>query len=68
MKKLIFSLILMLTTLQIFAQDNGVEMADQMRSNGKIYVVVGCIVVILVGLLVYLFSLDKRLKKLEKDN
>ena len=58
----------MLTTLQIFAQDNGVEMADQMRSNGKIYVVVGCIVVILVGLLVYLFSLDKRLKKLEKDN
>ncbi|WP_421940684.1 CcmD family protein [Pedobacter sp.] len=68
MKKLIFSLILMFTTLQIFAQDNGVEMADQMRSNGKIYVVVGCIVVILVGLLVYLFSLDKRLKKLEKDN
>ncbi|SES29317.1 CcmD family protein [Pedobacter rhizosphaerae] len=58
----------MFTTLQIFAQDNGVEMADQMRSNGKIYVVVGCIVVILVGLLVYLFSLDKRLKKLEKDN
>jgi hypothetical protein len=39
-----------------------------MRSNGKIYGVVGCIVVILVGLLVYLFSLDKRLKKLEKDN
>ncbi|WP_175474657.1 CcmD family protein [Pedobacter rhizosphaerae] len=68
MKKLIFSLMLMFTTLQIFAQDNGVEMADQMRSNGKIYVVVGCIVVILVGLLVYLFSLDKRLKKLEKDN
>ncbi|WP_316806377.1 CcmD family protein [Pedobacter agri] len=68
MKKIIFSLILMLTTIQLFAQDNGVEMADTLRSNGKIYVVVACIVIILVGLLAYLFSIDKRLKKIEKEN
>lgn len=58
----------MMATLQLFAQDNGVEMADNLRSNGKIYVVVICIVIILVGLLAYLFSIDKRLKKIEKEN
>jgi len=68
MKKFAFSLILMMATLQLFAQDNGVEMADALRSNGKIYVVVTCIVIILVGLLLYLFSLDKRIKKIEKNN
>ena len=57
-----------MATLQLFAQDNGVEMADALRSNGKIYVVVTCIVIILVGLLLYLFSLDKRIKKIEKNN
>ncbi|MDQ0640600.1 K+-transporting ATPase A subunit [Pedobacter sp. W3I1] len=68
MKKIFFSLILMMTALQLFAQDNGVEMADSLRSSGKIYVVVICIVIILVGLLAYLFSIDKRLKKIEKEN
>jgi len=68
MKKIFFSLILLMVTMQLFAQDNGVEMADGLRSNGKIYVVVICIVIILVGLLAYLFSIDKRLKKIEKEN
>lgn len=58
----------MMAAMQLFAQDNGVEMADSLRSNGKIYVVVICIVIILVGLLAYLFSIDKRLKKIEKEN
>jgi CcmD family protein len=58
----------MMATMQLFAQDNGVEMADSLRSNGKIYVVVICIVIILVGLLAYLFSIDKRLKKIEKES
>lgn len=68
MKKLLFSLILILSTFQLFAQDNGVEMADALRSNGKIYVVVVCIVIVLLGLLAYLFSIDKRLKRIEKQN
>ncbi|WP_231490008.1 CcmD family protein [Pedobacter sp. Leaf170] len=68
MKKILFSLILMLATIQLFAQNNDIEMADTLRSNGKIYVVVACIVIILLGLLAYLFSIDKRLKKIEKEN
>lgn len=48
-----------------FQQD--VEMADQMRSDGKIWVVVAVIAVVLVGILVYLFLLDKKISKLEKE-
>ncbi|MBX2965195.1 MAG: CcmD family protein [Cyclobacteriaceae bacterium] len=42
-----------------------VEMADTMRSEGKIYVVVGIVLIVLVGLIAYLFMLDRRVKKLE---
>ena len=68
MKKIVFTLLMLITTLNLFAQGNNVEMADALRSNGKIYVVVACIVIILVGLLIYLFSMDKRLKMLEKKS
>jgi CcmD family protein len=66
MKTILIALFMVINTVSVFAQDNGVEMADMLRSNGKIYVVVVCIVIILLGLLVYLFSLDRRLKKIEK--
>jgi protein-S-isoprenylcysteine O-methyltransferase Ste14 len=47
------------------AQDK-VQMADELRSEGKIYVVVIMILIILVGLILYLFQMDKKVKKLEK--
>ena len=62
------NLIMLITTLGLLAQNSSVEMADALRSNGKIYVVVACIVIILMGLLIYLFSMDKRLKMLEKKS
>jgi CcmD family protein len=43
------------------------EMADTMRSNGKIYVVVGIILIVLLGLVFYLFSLDKKISRIEKE-
>ncbi len=43
-----------------------VEMADQFRADGKIYVVVAVILVILIGLLVYLFRLGHRISQIEK--
>lgn len=48
------------------AQPEKVEMADVMRSEGKIYVVVAIILVVLAGLIAYLFLLDKKLSKMEK--
>jgi uncharacterized membrane protein len=44
-----------------------VEMADFMRSEGKIYVLVGIIVLIFIGLLAYLIQTDRRVSKLEKN-
>lgn len=49
----------------VSAQTQQPEMADVMRSNGKIYVVVGIILIVLVGLITYLFMLDRKITKLE---
>ena len=70
MKKLILTLTLILTfTLNLLAQNsNGVEMADALRSSGKIYIVVSVISVVFIGIAIYLFSMDSRLKKIEKQN
>ena len=46
--------------------NNEVEMADVMRSEGKIYVLVGIIVLIFIGLLIYVIQTDRRVSKLEK--
>lgn len=40
-------------------------MADGMRAEGKIYVVVAIVLLILSGLIGYLFFLDKKVSKLE---
>lgn len=39
-----------------------------MRSNGKIYVVVAVLVTILMGLFIYLISLDRKISKKEKES
>lgn len=44
-----------------------VEMADVMRSEGKIYVVVAGLVIVVAGFLAYLFFLDRKVTKLEKE-
>ncbi|MCR5887411.1 CcmD family protein [Hymenobacter sp. J193] len=46
---------------------NAPEMADTLRQDGKIYVVVAVIAVVLAGLLAYLVSLDRKLTRLEKE-
>ena len=47
--------------------NNEVEMADIMRSEGKIYVLVGIIVLIFIGLLAYVIQTDRRVSRLEKN-
>lgn len=66
MKKISLLLALMLFTICTFAQDNTVEMATVLRSSGKIWVVVGVILTILIGMYVLLFTIDRRIKKLEE--
>jgi len=63
--KLISSFILLL--LPFINQAQEIEMADQMRAEGKIYVVVCVLLVILIGLIAYLISIDRKVKGLEKE-
>lgn len=41
-------------------------MADTLRADGKIWVVVTTVLVMLIGFFAYLISVDSRLRKLEK--
>ncbi len=59
-------ILFMSTSLFSFAQDKP-EMADAMRSNGKIYVVVAVCLTILLGLFLYVFLIDRKISKLEKE-
>ncbi len=43
------------------------DMADAMRSDGKIWVVVAVIAVILIGLFIFLFAIDRKISSVEKQ-
>lgn len=43
------------------------EMADLMRADGKIYVVVAGLSILMIGLVFYLFVLDRKITKIEKE-
>jgi CcmD family protein len=50
------------------AQQTAVEMADNFfNSNGKIYVVIGVVLIVLVGIFTYLFVTERKLNRLEKE-
>jgi len=70
MKKIISLIIAVFVFAFLKAQssDTAAEMADRLRADGKIYVVVAVIVAILAGLILYLVRLDRRISKLEKKN
>jgi hypothetical protein len=75
MYKKIYTLVLLLffqaLTLPLLAQNNAgaqqVEMADRFRADGKIYVVIFVLGTILLGLILYVVRLDRKITKLEKD-
>jgi CcmD family protein len=64
-----FFLLLVSFTLSFTAsaQVSDIVMADQFRADGKIYVVISVVLLILVGLFIYLFNLDKKVTRLEKE-
>ncbi len=67
-RKITLLFVAMMPFVSIFAQDKPAQMADTMRSNGRIYVVVAVVLTILIGLILYIFRLDRKITKLEKDN
>jgi CcmD family protein len=70
--RLFFLISLTTISLMSHAQDSlnreKPQMADLMRSNGKIYVVVTVLLIILAGLFIYLIQLDRKISRLEKSD
>ncbi|HEY6505196.1 MAG TPA: hypothetical protein VIZ28_14565, partial [Chitinophagaceae bacterium] len=68
MKPFLLMLLLFATTTILFAQEKTQSgFGETMRSNGRIYVVVAVMVTILLGLILYLVRLDRKIGKLEKE-
>jgi hypothetical protein len=65
MKKMLSLLMALLASVNLFAQE--VEMADALRADGKIYVVVAVVSAMLAGVLFYVVRLDRKITRLEKD-
>ena len=62
-KRILLCCFLLICNYVLFAQ----SMADEMRSNGKIYVVVAVLFTIFIGIIIYLIHLDRKLTRLEKE-
>ena len=69
--RLYLSIFVMMFSVFVHAQDSlkneKPQMADALRSNGKIYVVVAVLVIILIGLFLYLINTDKKIGRIEKN-
>lgn len=44
-----------------------IPMADSFRQDGKIYVVVGIVLILLVGFFYYLLRVDRKVKQMEDE-
>jgi hypothetical protein len=68
-KKIFYLLFFFALSITVFGQNGNqpVQMADTMRSNGRIFVVVAVMLTILIGLILYIVRLDRKIGKLEKE-
>lgn len=69
-KKIKYVILLLLTLFfnALFAQETQeVEMADELKASGKIYVVVIVLSIVFLGIVIYLINLDRKISKLEKE-
>ncbi len=64
MKQVLILAFLFLSNLVVGQE---IEMADKMRADGKIYVVVAVLVTVFIGVIVYLIIQDGRIRKVEKE-
>ena len=68
-KKIATIVFFLCTSILTRAQEGEkVKMADMMRSDGRIYVVVAVMLTILAGLILYLIRLERKINKLEKKS
>ena len=59
--------VMALAFITVFANAQTPDNNDVMRSNGKIFVVMAVVIIIMTGFFIYLISVDRKLSKLERD-
>jgi len=64
-KKIITFLFLFSTFCTLAQTADGPQMADSMREDGKIYVVISVIGIVFISIVIFLIILERKLKKLE---
>jgi len=64
-KQFLLSTLLLVLSINLLSAESG--SIDFLRSTGKIYSVVAVIAVIFIGIVLYLFRLDGKISKLEKE-
>jgi len=67
-KKVITLLFLFIAFFTRAQTVDGPQMADSMREDGKIYVVISVIGIIFISIVIFLIILERKLKKLEDKN
>ena len=63
----VLPVLFLLNSGRAMAQDAAPEMADALRQDGKIWVVVASIFIIVIGMVLFLLRLEGKVSKLEKD-
>ena len=67
MRTILTLILSLMSTASVWAQGNDIEMAEMMRSEGKIYIVIGVLMIIFIGFIFYLIRLDRRGTKMENE-
>lgn len=67
-KKLLVASLFTIVSPFVYAQSAENQKQELMLKDGKIYVVIAVVVTILIGLFVYVWSLDRKIRKMEEEN
>lgn len=71
MRRILLSVLLCNSFVSAIAQETQLQKGgidSLMRSSGRIYVVVAVMLVILIGIILYLLRIEKKIKNIETDS
>lgn len=67
MRKKYFVICLLNVVLTLPLQAQNATIGDSLMNGNKIYAVIAVLIVILIGIVIFLISMERRIKKLEQD-
>jgi len=63
--KTLFTLLLFILSYPVFCQET--NLIDSFYASGKVYVVVAVLATVLIGIVIYLVMMERKLKRIEKE-